>query len=389
VALKNQGIYLRGLVEAHGHVAVATILAEAMKAGEIKSSDFSLRELAEGLCGSDWVRSLDARGGYNAPLVENVDSTAFANITGQIVYNAIMEEYNSPSNNDASSLMTVVPTSFLDGEKIAGITGVQGDPATVGEGMPYPEHGLAQNYINTPATTKQGMIVSVTKEAVAKDRTGVLLQRCANVGERAAIEKNKRCWDALLGITNTFSWQGTSYNTYQASTPWINTVAKVLTDWTDVDEALQLFAEMVNPDQSGEGNEPYNPMPDTLIVPPSLQATSMQIANATMLEVNTASAEQRRIVANHFAGKFNVISSPWMYHRLVKSGVSAANARINWLFGAPSKAFRYMQAWPMTVVQAPPNNPLEFERDIVARWKASERGVPAVWQPRAMCKFTH
>ena len=39
-------------------------------------------------------------------------------------------------------------------------------------------------------------------------------------------------------------------------------------------------------------------------------------------------------------------------------------------------AFAYMENWPITVVQAPANSEAEFNQDIVARFKASERGIP-------------
>ena len=54
--------------------------------------------------------------------------------------------------------------------------------------------------------------------------------------------------------------------------------------------------------------------------------------------------------------------------------------------GDPGRAFRYVENWPMTVVQAPQNSEAEFNQDIVARFKASERGVAAVFDPRYMVK---
>ena len=41
-----------------------------------------------------------------------------------------------------------------------------------------------------------------------------------------------------------------------------------------------------------------------------------------------------------------------------------------------------MENWPITVVQAPTNSEAEFTQDIVVRFKASERGTPAVMEPR-------
>jgi hypothetical protein len=46
------------------------------------------------------------------------------------------------------------------------------------------------------------------------------------------------------------------------------------------------------------------------------------------------------------------------------------------------RAFEWVSNWPITVVQAPSNSEPEFTQDIVLRWKASERGVCAVIDPR-------
>ncbi len=49
-------------------------------------------------------------------------------------------------------------------------------------------------------------------------------------------------------------------------------------------------------------------------------------------------------------------------------------------------AFSYMENWPITVVQAPANSEAQFNQDIVARFKASERGIPAIMEPRRMMR---
>ena len=41
-----------------------------------------------------------------------------------------------------------------------------------------------------------------------------------------------------------------------------------------------------------------------------------------------------------------------------------------------------MENWPITVVQAPANSEAQFNQDIVVRFKASERGTPAIMEPR-------
>ncbi len=83
-------------------------------------------------------------------------------------------------------------------------------------GMPYPSVGFGEDYIETPSTTKRGFIVPVTKEAIFFDRTHLVLSRAAEVGELLGLNKEKRLIDLVIGATNNYKWQGTSYNTYQA-----------------------------------------------------------------------------------------------------------------------------------------------------------------------------
>jgi len=84
--------------ELDGSQATVEHVGAALQAGELKPADFSLRELAEAVVpdGREWVRSLDPRGGYEVTEADGVDVTAFANITGQIVYTRLLAAYNSP-----------------------------------------------------------------------------------------------------------------------------------------------------------------------------------------------------------------------------------------------------------------------------------------------------
>jgi hypothetical protein len=76
--------------------------------------------------------------------------------------------------------------------------------AEVRPGMPYPNVGLNEDYIETPSTTKHGFIVPVTREAIFFDRTHLILQRAAEVGEVLGLNKEKRLLDLALGLTNNY-----------------------------------------------------------------------------------------------------------------------------------------------------------------------------------------
>ena len=57
----------------------------------------------------------------------------------------------------------------------------------------------------------------VTKEVVFFDRTHLILQRAAEVGEVLGLNKEKRLLDLLIGAANNYKWMGASYNTYSST----------------------------------------------------------------------------------------------------------------------------------------------------------------------------
>jgi hypothetical protein len=188
-------------------------LSEALRAGHLKPEEFSVRDLAEALVpdGREWVRMLDPRSAGSVSVLESsdgVDTTAFLNITGQVIYSKIMEAYTQEAFV-CSKLVDTIATR-LDGEKIPGIGRIADQAEEVAPGMPYPHLGFSEDYIETPSTTKRGFIVPVTKEAIFFDRTHLILSRAAEVGEVLGLNKEKRIVDVIIGATNSYKWKGTT-----------------------------------------------------------------------------------------------------------------------------------------------------------------------------------
>ena len=83
-------------------------------------------------------------------------------------------------------------------------------------------------------------------------------------------------------------------------------------------------------------------------------------------------------MANPYAGKYAV-----MYSQQFNARQTAASQDARyWYIGDFTKAFAYMENWPITVTQSPANHPDEFDRDVVTQYKASEMGAEAVLDPR-------
>lgn len=360
-------------------------LCEALRNKQLQPEDFSLRDLAEALIpdGHAWVSGLDPRSHAGVRLLEGedgVDVTAFLNVTGQLIYSKIMESYTQ----DAfvmSRLVETIPTR-MDGERIPGISRLADTAAEVPPGMPYPHVGFGEDYIDTPGTTKRGYIVPVTREAVFFDRTNLVLSRAAEVGELLGLNKEKRLLDLLVGTTNNHKWKGTAYNTYQTAAPWINVLSgNELIDWAQVDRAEQLFADMLDP----TSGEPVLMQSTDVLVMPAYRHAAHRVFNAA--EISYTSGSTSTVAANPL-GNYSVTESRLAYRRILAQGVAAVDAKKWWFIGDFKKAFAYMENWPITVSQAPANSEADFSQDIVARFKASERGAAAVINPRFVVKNT-
>ncbi len=362
-------------------------LSEALRERHLTAEDFSLRDLAEALVpdGRQWLRMLDPRAGSEVSVMEasdGVDVTAFLNVTGQVVYSKILDAYTQEAFV-ASKLVQTIPTR-LDGEKIPGATRVADNIDEVGPGMPYPSLGFGEDYIETPATAKRGFIVPVTKEAIFFDRTHLVLSRAAEVGEILGLNKEKRLLDLVIGATNNYKSNGTTYNTYQTSSPWVNELSgNELVDWTNVDAAEQLFAEILDP----HTGEPVLVRGTTVLVMPAYRHAAHRVFKAAEIEY-TASGSETSTRARNPLGNYRVEESRLAYRRVIASGVAAADARKYWFIGDFRKAFAYMENWPITVTQAPVNSEADFNNDILLRFKASERGAAAVLNPRYVVKCT-
>ena len=354
--------------------------------GDIDVRRLSLRALFEEFVedGAALVRDFDPRysqSGGSARLVESaVDTSAFSNITGQIVYSQVLQAWNDPAFI-GDSLVTTIPTQF-SGEKIPGISGLGDEAEAIAEGDEYPLVGNSEEWVETPETTKRGFIVPVTKEAIFFDRTGLVLQRASETARWLRINKEKRILDVALGIVNVYKRNGmttaiATYGDNSGSHNFDNLAAtNALVDWTDIENALLLFDGMTDP----ETGEPIAVMPRQLVVPSALLMTARRVVNATEIRFGDGASATTQTIAANPIGSMEILSNPWVRAR--------TSSTSTWFIGDFPRAFAYMENWPITSVQAPVNSEMEFTRDIVARFKVSERGAAAVIEPRYVVRCT-
>lgn len=361
--------------------------AGALDKGEIKPEEFSIASLFEAFVenGAELRREFNPQLGPTNILFEAagaIMSSDFSSITGQIVYTTMMQDLTP----EANVFQTLIPTQStpFSGEKIAGIANLGDQAQVVEEGREYPLVGTSEDYIETPATVKRGFIVPVTKEAIFFDRTGMVLEKSSGVGASLRLNKEKRAIDCMIDENTTahrYKWKGTTYASYQTSSPWDNvTASNALENWTDIDAANQTLNGITDPNTG----EPVVVEGDTLICAKQLETTAGYIRDSTGVSIhvggyNASTTVHEQTAPNPVSG-FSVVSTRLLAARL--------GTDTSWFYGNPRAYAKYMENWPITVVEAPAGNQDDFNRDIVAKFKASERGQYAVVQPRVMTKCT-
>ena len=334
------------------------------------------------------VHDVITRGGAITEAEGAVSTVAFQNIVGQYLYSAVLDAYKD-EDTVFMDLIPEVKTQFLEGEKLPGISQLGDEAAVRDEGEPYALAGVAEDWIFTPPVKDRGMQVNVTWESIFADRTGVLLQRCSDVGKWIKINREKRAVDCVIDENTTahrYSWRGlgamASFSDNSGSHSFDNLVASnPILDWSSLNAAEQVFNAITDP-YTGEELEWE---PTHLIVTKQNEQIARRIIRAGEIRVTTpgyatSANPTQTLVANPYSSKYTLVTSRRLASRLATD--------TDWFLGNIGAYAKYMVAEPMMVLQAPSGNTDEFERRIVAKFRANERGAYVVVQPRAMVKST-
>lgn len=368
-------------------------LRAAIQGGEVKAKDFDLGKLFVECFGySDFVACREGKQFANDVFARRmteadgaVSTASFQNISGQIVYAATIEKYQSEEFVFAK-LIPEVKATILDGEKIAGITELGDISAVRKEGDPYQLAGVGEDWIYTPAVPDYGRIVAVTWEAIFNDRTGQLAERAGDVGYWLGYGEEVKAIDCVVDENTTahrYNWRGTVLATYGDNTgshTWDNyAAANPLVDWNSLNTAEQVFNGLLNP----YTGTPIMVEPKHLVVTKQNEQTARRIVHATEIRVNTpgfatSGNPTQTTMQNPYANKYQVVTS-----RLLAARTATDT---DWFLGDLTKLAVRMVAEPLNVVQAPTGTKDEFERRIVSQHRANKRYAHVVRQPRAMEK---
>lgn len=407
------GQSLKNLVEGHGLVETTMILQECLELGikepkhqqALRPDDFSMRELAEAFCGEEWVKRLNpiyanqsafrmtARGiepGETRQLLETggaVDVTAFSNITGQILFTKVLEGWEL-AGMIGDEIVETIPT-VLDGEKLPFISQPLTEGGKVHPGQPYEEYGLAEEFITTVPLNTYGAILSIHKLTIFYDRTGQLLKKANNLGKQLRYNKERRILNTLVQAASAplFNWKGVSFIPFQTNGQYWNNLLlnNPLVDYTSIEKDEIAVTQTLDPDLQNAGiNTPIDIKLDSVLVMPFKKWTAWRALNAAEVRgVNLAPAPNIITLSPSPMPEYKLLDSKILYQQALATGATAAQAQDWWwMFDSKQRPIVYMENWPLQLVPQPPQSTADFERDIVFRLKASERGEPSWMDPR-------
>lgn len=380
---------------AHRENALVAQMREAIDAGHLRPGEFDFGKLFIGCFGyHDFLACKEGKTSAQEVMQRvaesdaGVTTAAFQNISGQIIYSAMTQEYNSEEFVFAK-LIPEDKALILDGEKMAGITEMGDISAVRKEGDPYEEAGVGEDWIFTPPVLDYGRIVSVTWEAVFNDRTGRVMDKAGNVGYWIGYGEEVKAIDAVVDENTTahrYNWrtfgQIATYNDNTGTHTWDNkTASNGLVDWTSLNAAEQTMNGIVNP----YTGTPILVEPSDLIVTKQNEQTATRIISASEIRVATpgfatSGNPTQTTQKNPYLNKYTVRTSRLLAQRMA--------TKTDWFIGSIADALLRKVAEPLNAVREPSNSKDDFERRVVARFRANKRYAHVVREPRLLHKST-
>jgi len=288
-------------------------------------------------------------------IYQAVHSSAFPVITGTLLSSKMIAAYQlAPTIGD-----TLVDkfTSKLKTDTIPGMAPI-GTMENVYEGGPYKHtESMEEKWVEIKGQ-KYGKILDITEEMLMYDQTGLVLRQAGQMGESAAMFREKLIMNTIQDITNYKAWypgvSGTATQTdlYQNATSdphsQDNLITNALVNHTDINAAILLFAALVD-----ERGDPIVIGPKVLLVPNSLLMAANMIYKSSVL-IGGANSQP-----NPYAGVFKPVTSPFL----------DAQSTIIWYLGDFKRQFLWKEVIPLQVQYRGGDNEAAWERDIKAQYK--------------------
>lgn len=383
----SYGSALKRLTESHGVAEATRVFGEALASGKTDPRAVRLGDLAETFLGrsaSEQVRKLrHIKEGATHLLEasEAIDASAFSNITGQLLVTEIKKKYDSPEFIGDKLVRTIPnPGGNLQTHKIPYLSDVADVGSKLESLQQYPQTRFAESWVTMPAPERFGLICAVSIEMIVSDLTGQAQDSAASIGRAMRYQREQSILKTVLGLNNNYSWNGNTINTYMPTAGVGNYANKLLNEtvsnYNQINDAELLFWRQVDPIT---GRLIYA-RPTAILCMPSKRYDVKRILNAT--EVRDGTTGVHDVTGNPLDQNYPVLTSPIAEALLLASGLTSAQVRERVYYGDFQKAFFWREVTPFQTVNAPANNPMEFNQDIALAVKCSYWGVAGVYDPR-------
>jgi len=347
--------------------------------GEWDARKLRLRDLFESFVGP--VSLLETPDGINRRVFEGSStSDDFFALVGRVVTAAARIIPADMPELVGDQLCTVLPMTSPE-EAIPGTQALD-RPEPVQQREEYPEANFDEKSVRPPEPPKYGQVVTVTKEMVLYDRTGLLQMQAKTVGQSLASEREA---NIIAGITDTVAaqypyWPRTNAGVYtrqavyrtsvDPSTWYARNLTQMTNTFANFGSITTAYTSMAA--RTDEKGRPILATPNVILAPFALKPLVMDALRATQIKrVNTtatSSDEEHQYGPNPInqiiGGNMTGVFSQYL------DSISASN----WYIGDPKRTFVWLEYWPLTVEQALPSDWEMMKRDIVAGYKASFKG---------------
>ena len=390
----------------------------------IRTDDVNIKALAQALV-SPYDHELKsqlahgAEASFRIPLhameaATDIVPSQFANISA---YNSavigllearVLEAYHKPKFILQNAVENI--PSRLRSLKIMGVSNIGDVAQSRAPGQTHARANLSERYVQTPDTVNRGIGIDVTREAALFDYTSQLLKQADSAGDSLALRKEYLIADVAIGATNTYRYNGTSYNTYATTAQdtgggnWVNSIANPIgtaNAWDAFNNVLQQWVGMVDPETgqpiSIEGFDILCMPQMAMLVEVALQAGEItRMANAL---TSTWPTDAYKSV-NPAKGLFRLLGGeqakiyPYAYARVTATvangglGLSSTNATQLWFAGDFKKAIHWNENIPLTIVRANVNEYTMGDRGLTMALFADEMGAAGITDPRYLIKNT-
>ena len=278
-------------------------------------------------------------------MYEALQSTVFPKAIGALISKKVLDAYEA-TPTIGRELVTIVPSNKKT-ETIIGFNAAD-TPELVPEGTPYQDTSIGEKYV-TVETAKYGRVISITEETIMFDQTGQILNRCQDIGEKAALYQEKMIVEGVIDKnSNVYKPKGTATAFYQSSTQPYNKFSS-----SGLSEAALASMKDLMDGQYDSNGDPIliNRANLILLVPAEKEITAYKLMNSQQV-LGSGNNDP-----NYFKGRYRILSSPFL---------TDAN---DFYLGDFKKDFWWMEIYPLQTLRHDEPSEANWSRDIVAQFK--------------------